>query len=168
MLELAIKHKDKLQVLFNNTGQEDRYKFFRSYEYVDEMKIDDSTYNKHQYVSINKSGNIIGYIGYSVQRTARVISSLVIINFTDEKIAFGLDVRQAFEDIFCKFNFHKLEFSVIVGNPIEKQYDRIVKKFGGRIVGTFKDSCVLFDNNHYDIKYYEILKSDYTKSTKRK
>ena len=62
---------------------------------------------------------------------------------------------------FEKFNFRKLNFSVVIGNPIEKSYDRMVKRFGGAICGYQRENVRLFDGKFYDEKLYEVLSEDY-------
>jgi RimJ/RimL family protein N-acetyltransferase len=91
---------------------------------------------------------------------------LGIINFTDDIITIGKDLRQAIKDIFEKFNFHKLSYCVVVGNPIEKAYDKLTPKYGGRIVGVERQHTKLFDNKYYDVKRYEILREDYINAKK--
>lgn len=54
-----------------------------------------------------------------------------------------------------------MNFIVVVGNPIEKSYDKMIKKYGGRIVGTYKEDVKLIDGEYYDKKLYEILASEY-------
>jgi RimJ/RimL family protein N-acetyltransferase len=68
-------------------------------------------------------------------------------------------------DLFDKFNFRKIEWTVVVGNDnAEKMYDRIINKYGGKIVGVKEKSTKLIDNKYYDIKYYEIFKDDFERS----
>lgn len=57
----------------------------------------------------------------------------------------------------------KIEFFVIVGNPVEKMYDRFVKKHGGRITGIRKKSVKIWTGEYCDEKLYEILKDDFKK-----
>lgn len=70
-------------------------------------------------------------------------------------------MKRVFKDIFEKFHFRKLSFSVVVGNPIEPQYDKLIKKYGGRIVGIQEAQTKLIDNKYYDVKLYEILEDQY-------
>ena len=49
----------------------------------------------------------IGYISYAVSRQTYSCNSLAIINFTDNKSVFGMDLGQALTDIFEKFKFRK-------------------------------------------------------------
>ena len=42
-------------------------------------------------------------------------------------------------------------------------YDKIIKKYGGNIVGIQHDSTKFDDGKYYDVKEYEIMKTDYDK-----
>lgn len=161
MLDLAIKYQDKLKELFASIVFEDKYKWYTACSYYDEYKPDNSTWNRHEFVSMDKDKNILGYIKYGICRDDRNCHSLQIINFSDNKVVFGRDVIKCLDGVFSNFQFNKLSFCVVVGNPIERSYDRLVKKYGGRIVGTKVKDCMLMDGNYYDIKLYEILKEDY-------
>jgi len=79
-------------------------------------------------------------------------------------VIFGADLGRALKDIFEKYNFRKLGFSVVVGNPVEKAYDRIIGRYGGRVVGTHIKQCRLTDGEYYDLKKYEIFREDYMKN----
>lgn len=160
MLDVAIKYKEQLEKLQYNIWFNDKYKFWNDDTYYNSMTIDDNTWERHQFVS-TKNEQIIGYISYSVNRKCNYVQNLSIMNFTDDKITFGMDLGQALQDIFEKYNFRKLNFCVVVGNPIEKSYDKMIKKYNGRIVGVFKDDVKLIDNKYYDIKHYEVTRENY-------
>ena len=164
MLDLAIKHKDELQSKLRNTWLTDKYKFVYANVYCNEENIEDTTLNYHQFVSLDKYGNIIGYIKYGIYRNDDSCNGLTIYNFTNDKITFGVDLKRVLCDIFEKFKFRKLTFCVLVGNPIEKSYDKLIKRYNGRIVGTYKKEYKCYDGEYYDKKIYEILREDYLKS----
>lgn len=161
MLDVAIKHKDRLTERFRETWFQDKYKYWNYTNYFEEMSIADSTWVEHQFVSLNSKGDVIGYIGYKIDRSNDFVYALNIINFTDNKVTFGMDLGKALTNIFEKFHFRKLCFSVIVGNPIEKAYDKMIEKFGGRISGYQKEHVRLIDGQFYDEKMYEILAKEY-------
>lgn len=161
MLDVAINHIDELKKKFNSIWFQEKYKFYNYDMWFNNVEVDDNTWNRHQFVSVDKDGEIIGYIAYKVERQTHNASKLAIINFTDNKIVFGRDLKQVLVDIFEKFKFNKLSFSVVIGNPIEKSYDKMVKKYGGRIVGVAANETKLYDNEYYPVKYYEILKENY-------
>lgn len=159
MIDIAQKYSDILKLKFADIVYDEKYKFCNG-GYVDEYKPSESTWNTHEFVSIHK-GEVIGYISYGINRNEYDVSGLRAINFSDNKIVFGLDLMKVVEGIFSKFNFRKLSFGVYVGNPIEKSYDKMIEKYGGRIVGVKKEECKLMDGKYYDFKIYEILKSEY-------
>lgn len=161
MLDLAINHAEELQKCFRSIWFQDKYKFWNFTSYYEDMEITDSTWSKHQFVSLDSSGEVIGYIGYEINRSSGVVDGLNIINFTDNKATFGMDAGQALRDIFEKFHFRKLVFVVVIGNPIEKTYDRMIARYGGRIIGIQSQQVKLIDGQFYDVKMYEILLDDY-------
>lgn len=163
MLDLAYKYEDKIKLKLLDTWYDEKYKFYQSSVYHDVYSLDkkNGDWNSRQFVSLNSSGSIIGLIGYGINRTTETANGFGAINFSDDKFTFGLDLGKVVDDIFCKFNMRKLEFSVVVGNPIEKSYDKMVGKYGGRITGILRGHYKLIDNNYYDKKMYEIFRDDY-------
>lgn len=165
MLDLALNHSEELQKKFRDTWFSEDYKFYSCVNYYEDFKVSDSTWNYHQFVSVDGDKNIIGYIGYCIERADNSVDGLTIINFTkDNKTEFGIDIANAIRDIFKKYHFRKLDFAVVVGNPVEKIYDAMVTKYNGRIVGTKKEHAHLYDGKYYDLKLYEILSKDYLNS----
>lgn len=165
MLDVALKYIDQLKKLHIDTWHNEKYKFYNYRSFWELPKLQESTWDGHDFVSINSRGEIIGAIGYAINRTTDSVCGFGIINFTNDH-AFGKDVIQAIRDIFEKYNFRKLSFCVVIGNPIENTYDRLALKYGGRVVGIEKKETKLCDNRYYDVKRYEILRDDYMKAVK--
>jgi hypothetical protein len=164
MLDLASKYETQLQLKFAETWFNEKFKYYHNSCYRDKFTVKDSSWNKHEFVSLH-NGEVIGYLAYSIDREIYSASSLGIINFyNDANLTFVKDLHKFLQDIFDKFNFNKINFTVVVGNPIEKSYDRFVQKYGGRIVGFRKNDIRLIDNSLVDLKLYEILREDYLKS----
>lgn len=168
MLDLALNHKEELCRKFRNTWFSEKYKFWACSNYYEEHVLKESTWDGHQFVSLDNKGDVIGYIGYGIDRVNDVADGLSAVNFTDNKVIYGIDIGNALIDIFEKFHFRKLNFCVVIGNPIESTYDRLTKKYGGRIVGTQKEQIRLYDGKYYDLKMYEILSEDYLKQRIKK
>lgn len=170
MLEPAILYEAGLRIKYQQTVlMNDRFKYWIGGPYVSDLDIKAETWERFDLVSI-KDDIILGYISFDIDRQHDYVSSVSIINFhTNEKdpgknITFGRDVLEAFDKMFTKFNFRKIKFWVVVGNPIEKTYDTFIKKYGGRIIGVSKDNCKLIDGKYYDEKFYEIFRDDYIKN----
>lgn len=165
MLDIALNHTEQVKQKFRSTWLDDRYKYYNYSNYHDEWQPVESTWVDHQFVSL-KDGEVIGYIGYRIDRAGGdLVYDLNIINFEKEpSMTFSSDLGKALRNIFEKYRFRKLCFSVVVGNPIEKSYDKICFKYGGRVVGIRKAQTRLVDNLYYDEKLYEILIEDYEKA----
>lgn len=161
MLDLALNHKEELKNKFRETWFSDDYFFLSGSNYYEELIVVESTWDWHQFVSVDSKRNIIGYISYSIDRSSYLVDGFEFINFSRDSFTFGIDVAKVIKDIFEKFNFTKLNFSVIVGNPIEEDYDKLIEKYNGRIVGVQKNQVRLYDGKFYDKKLYEILNEDY-------
>ena len=166
MLEVAIKYADELKEKMYDIWFKDKYKYYNFCTYYQDIELDGETWNKHEFVSVSKKEGVIGFICSEVNRQANYCFGLGAVNFSEDKMTFGRDLGKALTDIFEKFNFNKLKFSVVVGNPIEKSYDKMIQKYGGRVVGIFREDARLIDGNLYDVKQYEILRSDYIRARK--
>ena len=162
MLDVAIRYQDQLVDKFRSVWLKERYKFWAGTSYFDDWQPINSTWVDHQFVSI-RNGKIIGYIGYGINRSdGDIAHDLNIINFEDDpSMTFAMDLGKALTDIFEKYNFRKLNFYVIVGNPAEKAYDKMIKRYGGRVVGYRKENTRLFDGKYYDDKLYEVMREEY-------
>lgn len=163
MIEYAKRYEEKLKQLYLGITFDPYYQFeiFSSGREV--IKLSDSTYDCHDFVSLYE-GEIIGTMGYQIRQDINAVWGLYIIHFEKSKnnFIFGKDVFTMMQNIFEVFHFSKINFSVAVGNPIEPTYDKLVcKKYGGRIVGINKRDVMLLDRKLYDRKEYEILAEDY-------
>lgn len=164
MLELAIKHQTKLNEKFLNlcSSGSNYLKYYIIDDWCDyNIKISDSSWDKLQYVSVDKEGNVLGYIKADVGRPTRILNNFALVNLTGKaNLTFSKDILNFIDLCFKERKFIKMEFNVIVGNPAEKIYDKFIKKCGGSVVGTLHKSSMLHDGKYYDKKLYEILREE--------
>lgn len=166
MLELAYANQEELQKKFLSIAFVDKYKYYNNSTYIGyKSDLSEDSWAELQFVS-KKDGVVIGFLGASIDRTVGYVMALQAVNFCDKSIAFSRDFHKFLTDLFIKYNFRKVNFSVVIGNPIERMYDRFIKKYGGRIVGTFEGETMLWDREYYDVKYYEITKDNFMKHWK--
>lgn len=159
MLEFAQKYKKKLEQKILETWGDEKYYYFNQ-SYFTPIEIKEDTWEKMQFVSVNSSGEVIGYLEYDIDRQCRYVSNLAICNFTEDP-SFGIDVKEMIKDIFEKYKFRKIDFSVLIGNPIKPKYDILTKRYGGKVVGFRKEHAMLPNGKICDEKLYEILREDY-------
>lgn len=168
MLEIAYMHKDALQIEYMKAimKPENFFYGFGSYHQY-ELKINSSSWDNIQFVSVTKIDDetfLNGYFCADVCRAENYIGNVSVIRFENSnkyRYRFCADMYKFLENLFVKYSFRKIEWHVVVGNPSEKMYDRIVEKWDGRIVGTFRQKVMLTDGNLYDQKHYEIFRDRY-------
>lgn len=155
MLQPAILYEDELNKKLACVAFNDRYKYYHMGYANLKITLAEDTWSRLQFVSMNEDNKIIGYISATISRPGDFIDSVSCLNFTDNKTIFGKDLY-GFIDKLLK-TFFKIKFCCVVGNPIISTYDSLVKKYNGRIVGTFEKDVKLMNNRFYDVRHYEIF-----------
>lgn len=161
--------EQQLQDKYLETILNDKYKYYHASNLQNyTLELDNDTWNKIDFVSVNDEGEVLGYLFARFDRTADLVSGLGAMNFGEINYQFSKDFHKFITDLLMVHNFRKINFSVVVGNPAERMYDKYITKYGGRIVGTFKEDVRLYDGKYYDHKYYEIFKDNFLASSKTK
>lgn len=162
MLDLAINHAPELQAKYRATIFDERYKFYRRTPGGDfSLPIAANSWESLQFVSLDESG-VIGYLSAKVNRLTKTGYDIEAIHFSPiQSPTFTQDMFNFFTALFSAFGMNRLTWSVVVGNPAESFYDRLVDSVGVRIVGTFRDEVMLPDGQLYNLKYYEHFKDDF-------
>ena len=167
MLDNARKYVEELRNKLIDAWYDERYKYYFVGNWHKEYSPSQDDWEEMCFVSLDNNGNILGLISYRLDRNISAAYDFGAINLSDNKSVFGMDLYRVIDNIFCKFNMQRIEFNVVCGNPIEKSYDKMVAKCGGRIIGTRRRAAKLLDNQIYDDKLYEILREDYLNSKKQ-
>ena len=159
MLDIAYKHQSKLKELYTDFICTDKAFWYRNHYYTSyEVTVDNDDFHRFQKVSLDKKGNILGYFSADTDLTARKVLSIGAINFKGNiNYTFSKDFYLFLKSLYNNPLLRLIEWSVIVGNPIESMYDKICKKYRGRIVGTNIKTDLLDDGKYYDKKYYQIF-----------
>ena len=163
MLEFAIHHKEEVEKLYRLAVTRPNSLFYSMGVYMNfDPQIKPSTWEELQFVSLHK-GKVIGYLACDVNRGAHAANHLRMIFLSEGNLhsaLFGIDCRKFFRKLFFEYNFNKVNWSVIIGNPAEKKYDAICSHLNGCVVGTKKKETRLTDGKLYDLKMYELHRVD--------
>ena len=162
MLKPAYPFKEKLQKKYNEILFQDKYKYFNCEIYWEyEFKLSPDSWTSLEMVSVDSKGNVIGFFRAAISRSADKVSNLGVANFYEANPVFARDLKQFILDLLFKYNFRKIEWSVVIGNPAEQIYDRVITKYGGNITGVHKETVRMQDGKYYDMKGYEIFRSEF-------
>lgn len=161
MLKPAQLYKDNILTKYAEHMYDIDYQWYYGYRGTSLPHIGDNNYENYKFASVNKDNNVIGYISYCVNVSANSCNNFGIMSFEKGNLLFIMDVKQAIDDIFYKYNFNRIDFCCFDGNPALRGYRNFIKRYGGREVGIYKESNRLMDGNLYDSILFEILKKEY-------
>ena len=171
MLAFALDYEDALRRTDRANWMNPNAKWYYVGGWEKEIVIDKDTWDKIQMISVDSEGIIHGYFTVDVNEMLNRLHSMAVINYGSKcDIVFSKDFYQFLKYLFVDKCFHKLEWTVVIGNPIEKMYDRFCKKAGGNIIGISHDSIMLRDRKPYNLKHYEVFSKGvitYLKSKER-
>jgi hypothetical protein len=157
MLESAKLYEDQLNSCMAKTVMDQYYKWYHLQYPEPAVVIDNTFWNKIQLVS-TYDGIVQGYFKATFQRPESYIDNITCVNFNKEnKNIFAVDIRRFLKYLVYDLNVSKMMWSVVIGNPIEKHYDRIIKRFSGRIIG-IERYAFLINGKYYDKKMYEWIR----------
>lgn len=148
---------------------DEKYQYYFGGEWRRDFSLADRDNSpcEHSFAVLDNGGELIGFIAYSVDLELRIAQRFGAINFSEDRLSFGMALKQVIQNCFVKFGMEVVEWCVVVGNPIEKNYDRMCERFGGHIVGIKHRRAKDMAGNPHDFKTYEILREDFLKAIKR-
>jgi len=163
MLAYAFQHKSELMKARAKSLSLDKNKYFYSNGFTDyTLDIEESDWNKLQMVSVLECGAVIGYFNSSFDRPSKKASGIEAINYSfKNNVVFARDLYAFLDGLFVNYGLNKIEWSVLIGNPIEAMYDRVAKRYGGNAFGLAHQACALKDGTLCDVKYYELMRCEY-------
>lgn len=164
MLDNAFKYEADLQQKFLNTWYDEKYKFWVNgcYNMDFELPHGEGDWRSRHFVSLNSSGDIIGYICYEVHRSDNRCCGLGALSFVNGvSTTFAKDLARVVDNIFCVFNHRKLSFTCITDNPACSMWQKYVAKAGGQQLCIRKEHTRLEDGYFYDSAEFEIHQRDY-------
>jgi len=161
MIKNGYLYKESLAKLYTERWYDPHYKWWFSGSAHWELELDSSDENRRHFVSINSKGEIIGHFSYRFDYESRNACNFGMILFDPKyKALFGRDILRHIDTLFNEWNCHSMVWQVIIGNPAEALYDKFIRHYGGRIVGTYKDDACIY-GKYYDTKAYQLLHSEY-------
>ena len=163
MLDYAYFHQVKLKQTWAKVAMDPRFKFIAPGSYTNlDFDLKFNSFSRLQLVSLSDKGEIIGYIDAAVDREAYYAYGLWTINMPEQpNDTFTNDIAEFLRRLFLTWNFQKLKFSVVVGDPSEIMYDELVPKYNGKVIGVHQRDIRLPDGKLYDMKLYEFLRENY-------
>lgn len=110
----------------------------------------------YQYAVVDENDNLTGYLSYRIDFYDSCAYGFCIISFIENNLVLARDLYNELEKLIHEFNLHRIEWRMVGGNPVERNYDNFCNKYHGRKIelkDTFKDSTGKYHNSYI----YEII-----------
>lgn len=153
MLTDAFKYKEQIEEAWIEAAKHPDFLFWDvDSRYIYTPDINSET-RKDEWVSVNSSNEVVGYFCAKINKYTSSVDDISIAKFKEDK-TYSFDLVRFIRNI--RRRYRVVRWACVIGNPTEKNYDRIALLYGGRIVGTFKNKVRLADGKFYDEKWYEV------------
>ncbi len=108
---------------------------------------------RFDYAIINGS-KLIGYLSYQVDYYVSKAYNFGLISFDRGNPIIGRDLFNKMEELVHRF--HRVEWRMIGGNPVEEHYDKFCERYNGNKY-FLKDAIRDRNGNYHDDIIYEIV-----------
>ncbi|MCM1224309.1 MAG: GNAT family N-acetyltransferase [Lachnospiraceae bacterium] len=161
MLKPAQLYKDQLQEEIIKSWYKPENIYWNGGPYDSMIDLKEDNFDIHQFVSVDKNDNLIGYITYETNWNIMSASGFGIISFKKRSIDFAKDVYKAICDLFEKYHMNRIEWHCYADNPAISGYRSFIRKHGGRECAYFRQNAKLQDGKLHDSVKFEILASEF-------
>lgn len=161
MLKPAQLYKEKLQEENIKSWYRPENIFWNGGCGDSQIDIREDNHDCHQFVSVDKEDNVIGYISYAVNWSAMSAYGFGIISFRKGSIEFAKDLHEAICNLFEVYNMNRIQWGAYTDNPAIRGYRNFIKKHGGRECAHYRQIVRLQDGRLHDMVDFEILAEEF-------
>lgn len=126
-----------------------------------DIQLPDNNYDRHCFVSVDKEGNIIGYISYCVDWSAMTAYRFGMISYQKGNLEFVRDLYQTIYNLFTVYHMNRVSWCCFADNPAIRGYRNFIKRHGGRECGYYRQIARLQDGQLHDEVDFEIMAEEF-------
>ena len=154
MLLPAQLYREELKNKLIAAWYDPKYKYYFSGSAY-ELSLPDNNESRHDFVHLDTDGKVDGYFSYQIDWQAKSLYNFGLIGFAENNMDFLRECEKSIEEMVSQ-GIRRAEFWAWSENPVNKFYERIMKRYGGQIVGHLHNSG-FFGGEYHDTVIYEIL-----------
>lgn len=163
MLKPAQLYSEELQKKNYETWYDQRYMYYHSGTGAYDIQLADNNCEKHQFVSVDKDNNVIGYISYKIDWCALSADNFGIISYDMGNMEFLKDCYKVVCDLFEKYHMNRVGWFAFADNPAVRGYRNFINKHGGKECAYLRQISKLTDGKLHDAVEFEILAEEFHK-----
>ena len=155
MLYPAQLYKEELKKKLVSKWYDPKYKwYFGGERYMNE--VPDNTEWRQDFVHLDAAGEVDGYFSYHYDKAAKSLNQFGLVSFSDNGTDLVLDAIHRVMYLFKEEQVQRCEFWAFSDNPVNKLYKKLMKRYGGLIVGHLTD-CAYFGGKYHSMDIYEVF-----------
>lgn len=153
MLVPAISRKEELIKRFSEVIYDYKYFYYAGYSPCHEIPNFKLMDNKFEWAIVDEHDKVVGFLSYTIFFESDSVSNFGLYGF-EPSIIIGKDAYCKIRDMI--HSYRRIEWRCIASNPIAPLYEKVCKKYNGRIL-TLKESAKDPNGIYQDEYIYEIL-----------
>lgn len=157
MLVPAILYKDEIIKNLKRQLYEDEMMYYSGWAGCNLPQIpDEFDGTNYKFAIIDENNKVIGYFAYSYNMHSKCLNNFGLYAFDKNNSIIGKDIFCAIRHMIKAYNPHRMEYSMIGGNPVERHYDNFCRRHNGKkiiLTDVFKDRY----GEYHDMTIYEII-----------
>lgn len=110
----------------------------------------------YQFAIVDSKDKLVGYVSYRIEWYSSQAHGFSLISFDKGNPLIGEALFRIMDNLINNFRLHRIEWSMVGGNPVERHYDKFCELYNGRKIvlrDTFKDRL----GEYHDSITYEII-----------
>ena len=103
----------------------------------------------YKYAILDK-GEVVGYFTYVIDWYSSQARCFGLYSFSKGNKRIGIDVYRELKKIINEYKIHRIEWTMVGGNPVEKHYDKFCRRYNGNkfiLTDAIKDHYGNYHNN---------------------
>ena len=156
ILKPAVLYKDELIDNFKKVLYTQDYFYYCGWDCGSELPQIKPREGLYQYAIID-SDKVVGFFTYEFNVYVDAVRNFGLFSFDRGNPVVGKDIFKKMRELI-KIH-HKVEWSVVDGNPVMPYYDRFCNKYGGNKL-RFRDATKDLNGNYIDTFMYEVINSN--------
>ena len=125
------------------------------------INLPEDNYYEHNFVSVNKNNEVIGYISYSIDWSSMSVDRFGMISYDKGNLEFVKDLYRAICNLFEVYHMNRVSWCCYADNPAIRGYRNFIRKYGGRECGYYRQIARLQDGKLHDSVQFEILAEEW-------
>lgn len=148
-------YREEIKYELTKRWYDEKYKYYFG-GCAEEFNIPNDNYWRRDFAHLDIEGNLDGYFSYKYDPAAKSLSNFGLIGFAENNTKLVFDALSHIKALFKTGEVRRVCWWAFEDNPANKLYERIIRKYNGKINGKETD-CAFVEGRYWSSISYEII-----------